>query len=150
MIDILNDNRIDSLIENVTPDMKNGDYYQAIKLILDESEEYVSQGVAPNSHRIQTDNSRMYSLLTIIISIITGIGTSIFFYVYTSRKYLLKKSSYHYPYYELSTLDLTESRTTKTFDITTSRHIPKPPPSSGSSTHMGSSGTSHGGGSGSF
>lgn len=150
MIDILNDNRIDSMIENVTPDMKNGDYYQAVKLILDEASNYVSQGVAPNSHRIQTDNSGKFTIITIVIAAMAGIGTSIFFYIYISRKYLLKKSSYHYPFYELSTLNLTESRTSKTLDITTTRHIPKPPPSSGSSTHMGSSGTSHGGGSGSF
>lgn len=150
MIDILNDKRIDQIVNSSTEDMKDGRYYDAIKYVLTASEGYIKDGPAADTHRVARANSKAFSILTIIIASITGVVSAIGFYVYISRNYLLKKATYHYPYYEMSSLDLTESRTSKIFDITTTRHIPKPPPSSGSSTHMGSSGTSHGGGGGSF
>ncbi|MCI0130079.1 TPM domain-containing protein [Vagococcus sp. CY53-2] len=150
MIDILNDNRIDQIINSSTEDMKDDRFYDAIKYALTASENYIKDGPAANTHRVARDNSKAFSILTIIIASIAGIGSTIGFYVYISRNYLLKKATYHYPYYEMSSLDLTESHTSKIFDITTTRHIPKPPPSNGSSTHTGSSGTSHGGGGGSF
>lgn len=150
MIDILNDQRINQIIESSTDDMVNGDYYDAVKTVLTTSEGYVADGPAANSHRVPRERSKTNYIVTFIIALIVGIITAVSFYVYISRNYLLKKATYRYPYYEMSTLNLTESRTSKVFDVTTTRHIPKPPPSSGSSTHMGGSGTSHGGGSGSF
>ncbi len=149
MIDILNDNRIDNIIKSSTSDMADGRYYDAIKNVLAKSESYVQQGPAANSHRVSRDKSS-FTFVTIIIASIAGIASALGFYFYISRNYLLKKATYRYPYYEMSQLELTESRTNKVFDVTTTRHIPKPPPSNGSSTHMGGSGTSHGGGSGSF
>ncbi|WP_326717787.1 TPM domain-containing protein [Vagococcus jeotgali] len=157
MIPILNDNRIQTIIDHITPDMVEGDYEKAVSNVIHESFNYVKKGpVNGYTYDPETGKSIKVKYLSPTkwtIAVIFGLGCGGAMYLMISRKYLLKKSEYHYPYQQMSSLDLTESNTTKVYDVVTQRHVPKPSSNNGgggSSTHMGGSGTSHGGGSGSF
>lgn len=154
-IAVLNDQRIDDIVQTITPDMIDGNYYDAAMNVIDLSDFYLTQGEDTGytydeaTGKVVRQRSLSFTKWIVAIIIASISGTS--FYIFTHRKYSLKKSEYSYPFHQMSKLNLTENTTHKTYDVVTQRHIPKPPSSGGgSSTHSGSSGTSHGGGGGSF
>lgn len=154
MIAILSGSRIDQIIDDAASDMKSGNYYGAISLVLSDVEQFVAKGAPDgtvyNAETGKLEHIKSLSPIKIIVAIIIALATASSVFIIIWRRYQLKGSVYAYPYYDFGTVTLTESQDIKTSDIVTTRHIPKNNNSGGGGTHMGSSGTSHGGGSGSF
>ena len=92
------------------------------------------------------------TIVALIFGMIVGLITALIKFFRTKSSYQLTIKTYHYPLAEKSTLDLTTKEDRLVNQFITHRKIPKnPPPSSSgnpgrSTTHVSSSGRTHGGG----
>ncbi|ASZ08049.1 MULTISPECIES: TPM domain-containing protein [Enterococcus] len=156
MIDYLDDNRIESTLDEVYDGMSNQDYYQAATAYLTKVADYVEAGVPGGHYRVDEETGKItrYKVLTtveIVLALIVALVLSLVFYFVTVSKYQLKFGSYKYPYRENSSIKLTDKTDRLTNSFVTTRRIPKsPPPGSGggggSTTHSSGGGTFGGGG----
>lgn len=157
-IDYFTDARIEELIQNITPHLKDAAYYQACNTFLDDVAYYANEGIPAGQYRVDqasvyygettTYGQRALSLLVnpivYLVALIIAIGA-------TFGVTLLNKgrNTTNYKTYELAgSFDLRRSEDTYLREHLTRTKVQKS--SSSSSTHSGSSGTSHGGGGGRF
>lgn len=154
-IAVLNDNRLENIRDEISEPLSEENYGEAISTILTEVSHYLEKGPANgyqyNPETGQSEKVKYISISKVVIALIIALVSGVLFYIKVTSTYNLKKSSYHYPYRNMSQVTITDSQSVKTADFVTTRHIPKPPSNSGgggSSTFTGSSGTSHGGGGG--
>lgn len=160
MIDILNDARIDELLDAQYDLVKNDQYFDAMMNSIDITEQFIDAGPVSGQYRYHED--RYLSPLWIIVSLAIGVGTA-FIVVFVIRKQYSKEFvpvPYDYRnevklHLAVRTDDFVDKQVTRTYD-------PPPPPSSysggsgssssgsQSSTHTSSSGSTHGGGGRSF
>jgi len=139
MIRILNDQRIEKMLDGAFKYMPNQDYTQAVFSLIKNVERYAKK---PGFSMIKS----------VVAFVIALIGGGITYSVVASR-YNLKSGTYQYPYREHGKLQLTNRTDLLINTYTTSRRIPRNNGGgggSGSSTHTSSSGSSHGGGGRSF
>lgn len=156
----LNDNRIEKMKYRIEDDLSNGDYTEVVNTILSDTKKYVSSGpqngYVYNKETGKTEKHKYLSPLKIGVAILAGILSFLGLFFTVRSTYKLKRSTYHYPYNDFSSVNITDSQSIKIGDFTTTRHIPKPSSDNdgfgggGSSTHFDGGGTSHGGGGGSF
>ena len=148
MIRYLTDERINQTLDKAAAYLPNENYREAIDTVLTDAVIYYRRGL-PNQQGnqvIQDGNS----FLRIFIPAVIGVISAGAVYLAIKKEYDLKKPTYHYPYQQYGTLQLISEKDTLVRSYITTRHIPKNPPSSGSSTHTSSGGHTHGGGGRSF
>lgn len=152
-IDIFIDNRLDNMVDNFISDLSNGRYYDAFNRFVSDCDYYINKGVEYyDDHHIQEtkESSFMpFAVGSLIIALITALVSM---QIERNKLKSVKPNKQAINYVKPNGLNLYRSR-----DIYLYHHVtrsPKPKPQyhsgSGSSIHMGSSGTSHGGTSGKF
>ncbi len=154
---ILFDNsRVDSMIEEITPDLSNQDYYDAVHLFLRETENYFDRGPSKSMSRCEIINSYgdytckkkvpvfwIIPISTLISLLVTWLCTKKY------KKIMLADDADTY----LMKEELELGKKVDTFLHTSTARIRISSNSSsggGGSSHHGSSGASHGGGGGKF
>lgn len=155
MIDILNDDRIDALLDTQYEYARDGDYYGAMTAAIAETETYIDAGPVSGQHRYHED--RYLEPWWVAVSIAIGVGTALITVAVIKKTYSREYKPVPYDYRNESKLNLT-LKTDDLVDRNVSRRYdpPPPPPSSSggssggssgrSTTHTSSSGSSHGGG----
>lgn len=151
----LTDARIESILDMVFDNgLSNGDYYGAALGFLQGTRKYLDAGI-PEGQYNEPEKVREPNRLTltdIIISLIGGIVTGGMFYGSTKAGYKTPRRGNPYSYKANSIVNLTTRNDRLINSFVTTRHIPKPPSSSGGSSigrstiHRSSSGRTHGGG----
>lgn len=160
MIDLLTDGRIDSMLDGVVPNLQQKDYAGAAQAFLSQTQTYFEAGPVYGQYQYDTEtgertdaNKFPYALRIVICVAVAAIAGGITVWSVKSR-YSMKTEAYTYPYRDKSALSLYVQQDRFLHQTLTSRQIPKPQSSAGSSgssmqrssTHRSSSGRSHGGG----
>ncbi len=149
---IYDDNRIDSILDNVA-NAKNSGYYQMFLAFIDSSSNYAEKGVAPsNSGSYIDDNGilrtkRVFPWFWIIL--FTLAVPSIIVGVLIARNKMIKKEVQAAAYLDQNSVEYTRREDRFITTHTSSAYIPRNTGGSGgrgSSTFSSHSGTSHGGG----
>lgn len=154
---ILFDNsRVNSMIEEITPDLSSKDYYEAVNLFLEEVEDYFDHGPSKSMRRCEIINSRgdytCKRQVPIFWILLSSILISLVVTWLCTRKYkkiILADDADSY----LKKEELELGKKIDTFVSTSTSRIRLSSNSSisgGGSSHHGSSGGSHGGGGGKF
>jgi uncharacterized protein len=166
MIDIMTDQRIDSAINSVQPDLTAGDYADAVSSMLSILRQNIKKGIPEGQFQYDvitgqqlTPRHKALTVNEILISL--GIAAAIggVFALIVSRRYQLKGSTYRYQLESNSAMELTDTQDQFLRSATTQARKPDPRSGGGfggggfgggSGVHIGSSGSSHGGGGGKF
>lgn len=157
MIDILNDDRIDRLLDLQYEYVSNEDYYGAVQRSIEQVESYMDAGPVSGQYT-QPVSSRNLTADWIAISILIGAGIAGLVVLIIYKQYKKEYKTVPYDYRKEAKLVLNTTIDNLIDTHTTSRYIPPPDSSSGygssgsgrSSTHSSSSGSTHGGGGRSF
>ena len=144
---VFNDNGIQYLQKNIVPYLKDNDYYGAMNQFADLADELLA--MAANGKPF---NKKQYDPETLLIMIGAAVVVPLVIaYIFMKRKLSLMKTAvendYAANYVKPGSKKLTASR-----DIFLYSHVTKTerPTSSGSGSHVSSSGRTHGGGGGRF
>lgn len=173
MIDILNDSRIEALLDIQYEYLVDGDYFGAMYNVIPEISSYIKSGPVPGQHRVEEGvegdgdyyappgEYGIFSRLSmgwVLLSVGAGLLAAIITGTIIASGYKKKYKPVAYDYNRLAALTLSRREDELMNKFVTTRHIPRPDNSSGgggssfgsSTTHTSSSGTSHGGGGRSF
>ncbi len=160
-IRMYDDARIDYILDDTYSYIKSADYYRCANAFISSATRYAKLGVPTSNKNTYIDSEGNYMVKSnedilngiIIVWVVSGVITVIFFAVASSKHKVIKKATQARAYLVKDSFNLSEksddfigSHTSKVYD---------PPSSSsssggGSSTHSSSSGSSHGGGGRSF
>lgn len=163
-IPIFTDNRIEEMLDSIVSYMADGDYYKAAYNFLVECDNYLSKGIPQSNTSANQQNYPQYypvenqetlreqitPVVAIFVSFIFALAITLITRFSITHKY--KKPSKHLPPLIPQNVRFTERRDSFVTSHTTRVHVPRNTNNNngsgmgGSSTHMGSSGTSHGGG----
>jgi len=155
MIDILDDQRINDLLDIQYAAASDGNYYDAMMSSFTEMETYTQSGPATGQYRQgNTDGpaengGRYLSAGWIILSILVGAGVGGLVVLIIYKKYKKEYQAVPYNYRKEAKLALCNTADNLVDTRTTSCYIPPSDSSSSgrsSSTHTSSSGRTHGGG----
>ena len=152
---LLSDSRIDTILDNAEPFMRNGNYSQASQSVINIVERFNEEGF-PNGYSYNEETGQLIKqkkitglefLFAFIIASIAAIAA----YASVNTKYALKKSTYSYPYSSEGNLNLSTQKNDLVDVRVTKRFIPRPTTTRGTTTRGGGSftsgsGRSHGGG----
>ena len=152
---LLSDSRVDTILDNAEPYMRNGNYAQASQSVLNTISQFNSEGM-PNGYKYNEDTGQLIKqkkitglefLFAFVIASIAAIAA----YASVNTKYALKKSTYSYPYSSQGQLNLANQKNDLVDVRVTRRFIPRPTTTRGTTTKGGGSftsgsGRSHGGG----
>lgn len=164
MIDYISDSRLNDLFDSVDPYLQDADWYYSATAFLDRLTYWVGQGLPEGGYRYDEatgqvideygnpvgTKTRRLSAGELSIALAAGILTAWRRYAKISRSYRMKGHAY---FYNLNTgAVLAMANATDQFLRTSVTRVPivasRGSGGGGSSVHMGSSGTFHGGGSG--
>ena len=148
---IYDDNRIDTILDNVVY-AKNSGYYQMFVAFIDSATTYADKGVAPSNSGNYIDingnlqSKRVFPWFWIMV--ITLTVPSIIVGVLIARNKMIKKEVQAAAYLDQNSIDYTRREDRFITTHTSSVYIPRNTggSSGGSSTFSSHSGTSHGGG----
>lgn len=157
----LTDDRIDAILDDAYTDVSNGSYGACMDTMLDGVERYYQKGIPEGQYNYDTETGEVsvYRTLTpveILIAAVIAVVCGAAVYLTVLGKYRLKFGTYQYEFRENGRVALRVKEDRFVNQMVTHRRIPKQTESSGShssgrsSTHTGSSGSSHGGGSRKF
>ena len=167
MIDIMTDQRIDSAINSVQPDLTAGDYPDAVSSMLSILRQNIKKGIPEGQYQYDiltgkqlTRRHKALTMNEIWISLLIAAAVGGVFALIVSRRYQLKGSTYRYQLEGNTAMELTHTQDQFLRSATTQARKPDPRSGGGiggggfggggSGVHIGSSGTSHGGGGGKF
>lgn len=141
MIRTITDRRIESILDKITPAAKKNNYDRVAHLFLNSIENYL----AANSTKIK--DLRIWEWAIIGIAFLIG-----FFALQgaVQRSYNLAYNTYQYNMQKNADVEITDREDRFSHQNVSRTRIESSSSRSGSSTHTGSSGTSHGGGGRSF
>lgn len=141
---------IDYIGDEISSYMSDGDFYDAYLMFASLSDEFLTQ--AENGEPYDTNNlpkAPYPAALIILISIGVGlIGGLIYVLILKGKMNSVAPVNTARDYVVPGSMNITHSR--EFFLYRTISKVPKPKDNGGSSTHVGSSGMSHGGGGGKF
>lgn len=155
MIDILNDDRINDLLDLQYEYASNSDYFSAMQHSIEQAESYMAAGTVSGQYR-EPESSRSLTAGWIVISILIGAGIGGLVVLIIYKQYKKEYKAVPYDYRKEANLILSSNTDNLIDTHTTSRYIPPDDDNSGfssgssSSTHSSSSGSTHGGGGRSF
>ena len=148
-IEYFTDNRIDSIISDISKYLSNGEYFHACNIFLTDIQYYMDSGVPEGQYTYsEEENTLKVGLIALGVAAIVASITCII--VVNSYKNAKSVSSVNYV--DNNSIVFTRRRDTFVNTFTTKTKIEKNNSSGGgrSSTHRSSSGNTHGGGGGSF
>lgn len=158
----LTDERLDDILDEAYGYVRNGNYAECFKTMLNGMERYYDAGIPSGQYNydVQTGNVSVHRSLTfgeILIAISAAIAAGAIVFFMIVGNYRLKFGAYCYDFRKNGKVNLTNKQDLFINEIVTHRHIPKQNSGGGgggnrgrSSTHTSSSGRSHGGRSRSF
>ncbi|MGX6961610.1 TPM domain-containing protein [Vagococcus xieshaowenii] len=152
---LLSDSRINTILDNAEPYMRNGNYALASQSVINTIEQFNLEGM-PNGYIYNEETGQLIKqkkitglefLFAFVIASIAAIAA----YASVNTKYSLKKSTYSYPYTSQGQLNLSTQKNDLVDVRVTKRFIPRPTTTRGTTTRGGGSftsgsGRSHGGG----
>lgn len=155
-IDVFTDARINWMVDEITGLLSEGNYNQACIEFVDQVGNYAAQGVPAGQHRINTDPGtymdrvmrQIRSPLVYIIPLVIAIIATVLASLSSKGKVTITNRTYE----EKDSFQLISTKDQFIRETISTVKIPKNPGGSGggSSTHIGSSGRTHGGGGGRF
>lgn len=158
MIDYITDSRLNNMLDQITPNLSDGQYYEAATAYFDQADAYVEAGVPGGHYRIDEETGKITYYKTItwmegLIALLLAAVAAIAFFVIIKSKYQLKLGTYSYPYQENADVNLTVNENQLVNSFVTTRRIPRNTNNlsgggggGGSSTHSSGGGTFGGGG----
>ncbi len=169
MIDYITDDRLNTLLDEVYYCLADGEFARSVTVFLDLTEQYLREPVPENQYRYDEETGEIYEgNVGVVVAVRTrgitpgeiGLGVVIaaiaflIFQLVIRRKYNLKGSTYYYNQAGNSQMNITGRQDLYLHTTETRRRIqsssggPRIGGGGGSGVHRGSSGRSHGGGSG--
>lgn len=159
MIRYITDERVDFILDAAYEKAADGDYAGSALEALNATESCIQAGIESGQYNYSSETGEIdpyeeeenLTIVALIFGMIVGLITALIKFFRTKSSYQLTIKTYHYPLAEKSTLDLTTKEDRLVNQFITHRKIPKnPPPSSSgnpgrSTTHVSSSGRTHGG-----
>ncbi len=151
-IDIFTDNRINSMLDGIVDHLPEGDYSAACNSFMADVENYAAQGVPSGQYRVEQEApyrgtyweralGLMTSPLVIIIPILIAIAATVIITLSNKGRVTVTPQTYE----EMGSFVVTREVNDFVREHLTQVKIERDS-GSGSSTHMGGSGSSHGGG----
>lgn len=151
-IDIFTDNRIDAMLDGIAPRLSDGDYMGASAAFMADVEAYAAQGVPAGQYRVEREapyrgtyweraRSLMTSPLVILIPFLISLGTTVLITLSNKGRVTVTSQTYEEKGSFVMTREVNDFIREHLTQVKIERNN-----GSGSSTHMGGSGTSHGGG----
>ena len=148
-IQYFTDDRIESIIADISKYLSNGEYFDACNIFLTDIEHYINNGIPEDQYTYSEEDNTVKIVLIALVSatIVAGIVC-----IYVVNSYKNSKSVSSTNYVDNNSIIFTKRRDIFVSTFTTKTKIEKNNNSggSGSSTHTSSSGNTHGGGGGSF
>jgi uncharacterized protein len=151
-IKYLTDDRINHILDDIyLGGLENQDYYTATLTFLDSTAAFLAEGIPPDQYTESAKNNTLTTVEGIIGALLSG-GIGLGFFAGIRRSYKGKTQRSVFNFRNNSLVDLGAISDNLFNSYTTSRIIPRNPPTSGSSfggrstTHTSSSGRTHGGG----
>lgn len=150
-IQVMTDQRIDTLLDQAIVPMQNGNYSRAAQIFLEEAEFYLELGVPEGQY---TTGPASWGLNPgeVIVSVLLAGGVFAVFYFAVRRRYRKRRMTWNYDLSAMAIANFPVFVDTLVNKFVTTRRVPQQSSSGGgggggrSSTHSGSSGRSHGGG----
>lgn len=149
-IEYFTDNRIESIINDVTKYLSNEEYFDACNIFLTDIQYYINKGIPENQY---TYSEEEYTVKIVLIALGVAFVVAGVTCIVVINSYKNSKSVSSVNYVDHNSIVFTKRRDTFVNTFTTKTKIEKNNNSGGSgisSTHTSSSGTSHGGGGGKF
>ena len=155
------DTRLNELLDDATAYAGDGDYYQAMIAMLNDTVTFYQEGKPDHSSVYDADqgiyqdvsgsNVRLLDLKDILLAIVVGGVVCAGFCLFITGKYRLKFGRYRYNAREHATVKLRTNEDHFVRQYVTRRKIPKDPPKNGdggntSTVHQGAGGRTFGGG----
>ncbi len=157
MIDYLTDVRIESVLDDVFPHVKNGDYSGAAKAFNAAVMKFYQLGIPGGQYRYEDTGPRVltYTPLKALIALLAGTIMGLICCGTVKGSYAFRKKTYSYPFSKIAAVDLSVVNDNFIGEHTVKHVISSSSSASGSSgnrstVHHSSSGHSHGGGGRSF
>lgn len=153
MIRYMNDARINNAHEYCWDQLHDGEYFEAARRMIYAVSYCVEQGYSSQSYNDSIQPPKELTMTEILISAAIGLAVALIFAASVKHGYQLKGSTYDYDFRTNHVSKLSNTRDVYTHTTTTRMRKPDPPQTNGhggggTSIHTGSSGTSHGGGTG--
>lgn len=148
-IEYFTDNRIDSIIGDISKYLSNGEYFDACNIFLTDIQYYIDNGV-PEGQYTYSEEEHTLKIVLVALGVATVVAGITCIVVVNSYKNSKSVSSVNYV--DNNSIVFTKRRDTFINTFTTRTKIERNHSSSGgrSSTHRSSSGNTHGGGGGRF
>lgn len=160
MIRYITDERVERILDAAYEKAADGDYAGSTLAALKTAEKFMQEGIEDGQYNYSSETGEVdpyeeeenLTIVALIFGMIVGLIAALIKFFQTKSSYQLTAKTYHYPLMDKSTLDLTTKEDRLVNQIVTHRKIPKNPPPSGSgnpgrsTTHVSSSGRTHGGG----
>lgn len=148
-IEYFTDNRIDSIISDISKYLSNEDYFDACTLFLTDIQYYIDSGIPEGQYTYSEEENTLKIVLIAlgVAAVVAGVTC-----IVVVNSYKNSKSVSSVNYVDNNSIVFTKRRDTFVNTFTTKTKIERNNSSggSGSSTHRSSSGNTHGGGGGSF
>lgn len=156
-INYFNDNRIESILDDVYSYLSDGDYFKGAEAFLNSSKRFLENGIPSNQYTVDENGNRVeesedivgrIGISILIALIVSSVVCGIVIFNYRKPMAVAEES-----YIDRSSIKFTKRSDRFITSHTTSRKIPKNNNNSSggaSTTHTSSSGNSHGGGGRSF
>ena len=148
-IEYFTDNRIDSIISDISKYLSNEEYFDACNIFLTDIQYYIDSGIPEGQYTYSEEENTLKIVLIAlgVAAVVAGVTC-----IVVVNSYKNSKSVSSVNYVDNSSIVFTKRRDTFVNTFTTRTKIERNNSSggSGSSTHRSSSGNTHGGGGGSF
>ena len=148
-IEYFTDNRIESIISDISKYLSNGEYFDACNIFLTDIQYYIDNGVPEGQHTYSEEENTLKIVLIAlgVAAIVAGVTC-----IVVVNSYKNSKSVSSVNYVDNNSIVFTKRRDIFVNTFTTKTKIERNNSSggNGSSTHRSSSGNTHGGGGGSF
>ena len=148
-IEYFTDNRIDSIISDISKYLSNEEYFDACNIFLTDIQYYIDSGIPEGQYTYSEEENTLKIVLIAlgVAAVVAGVTC-----IVVVNSYKNSKSVSSVNYVDNNSIVFTKRRDTFVNTFTTRTKIERNNSSggSGSSTHRSSSGNTHGGGGGSF
>ena len=148
-IEYFTDDRIESIIADISKYLSNGEYFDACNIFLTDIKHYINDGIPEGQYTYSEEDNTVKIVLIALVSAAIVAGVTCIFVV---NSYKNSKSVSSTNYVDNNSIVFTKRRDVFVSTFTTKTKIEKNNNrgGGGSSTHTSSSGNTHGGGGGSF
>lgn len=127
----ITESRIDSILDEVQPDLANGNYQEGVQTFLRAVQYYVGAGI-PGGRSYTVDEQtgeitfhRSFRPMFVLIALGVALVGAVVFVVVTVSRYQLKMGTWKYPYNQKGSISLTKRQDILTNSFVRTRKIPR-------------------------